>query len=108
MAKLVIVDADASFAEQVNHLLQPHGFRAVITGDGDAAVDMIKQEKPDLLLVSVELQKGSGFSLCNRVKRNAEMAQIPLVLTSAQATPEAFAQHQKLATRAEADRKSVV
>src|SRR3954467_13621432 len=102
MAKMVIVDADASFAESVNHLLQPHGFRAVGTPDGAAALELIKAERPDLLVVSVELGKGSGYSLCNRLKRLAEFSAVPLVLTSAQASPEAFAQHQTLATRADA------
>ena len=102
MSKMVIVDADASFAESINHLMQPHGFRAVVTGDGDAALDLIRGEKPDLVIVNVELTRGSGYSLCNRIKRNAELSSIPLILLSSQATPEAFAQHQSLATRADA------
>jgi chromosome segregation ATPase len=102
MSKVVIVDADASFTESVTELFTPLGLTPVVTADGDGALDLVKQQRPALLILSVELAKGSGFSLCNRLKRHADLGSIPIILLSAQASPEALAQHQKLPTHADA------
>src|SRR5688572_989863 len=43
----------------------------------------------------------SGYSICNKLKKDNDLKGIPLIITSKEATPETFAQHKKLKTRAE-------
>ena len=53
------------------------------------------------MVLCVELPGLSGYSWCNRLKKDGTLKSIPLVITSSEATPETFDQHRKLKTRAE-------
>ena len=53
-----------------------------------------------LIIVSVEPRK-VGYAVCNKLKRSTELAHIPLILTSAEETPQTFEQHKKLKSRAD-------
>ena len=53
-----------------------------------------------MIIVSVEPRK-VGYAVCNKLKRCAELQHIPLILTSAEETPQTFEQHKKLKSRAD-------
>jgi CheY-like chemotaxis protein len=102
MSKVLIVESEAALAKALSDAFQKKGTNCVTTGDGGDALNLARSEKPDLIILCVELPRGSGYSVCNKLKKDPELAAIPLVLTSAQATEETFEQHKKLRTRAEA------
>src|SRR6266849_509085 len=62
---------------------------------------MAKSESPDLIVVCVEAQPTNGYMLCTRLKKDEALKAIPVILTSANATPDSFEKHKKLKTRAE-------
>lgn len=102
MAKALIIDSEAPVAAALKDALAARGVDSIITADGTDGLDRVKSEKPDLIVLCVELSRGSGYSVCNKLKKDPDMAAIPLILTSSQATEETFEQHKKLRTRAEA------
>jgi CheY-like chemotaxis protein len=69
--------------------------------DGKEGLDVATRDRPDLIVLCVELPKMSGYSICNKLKKDNDLKGIPLIITSKEATPETFAQHKKLKTRAE-------
>src|SRR5205823_11487504 len=56
---------------------------------------------PQAIVLCVELPRMSGYSICAKLKKDAQLKSIPLIITSAEATPETFEHHKKLKTRAE-------
>jgi DNA-binding response OmpR family regulator/chromosome segregation ATPase len=98
---VLVVESDAAFAAQVKAAVEGLGLRAEILADGAMALTAAKNNPPALILLCVELPKMSGYSICNKLKKNPELKNIPLVITSAEATPDIFEQHKKLKTRAE-------
>ena len=62
---------------------------------------LAKTESPDLIVVCVEAQPTNGYMLCTRLKKDEQLKSIPVILTSANATPDSFEKHKKLKTRAE-------
>src|SRR5437870_4713698 len=81
--------------------LKGKGFAVKLLDDGKDGLDLAKSERPDLIVLCVELPKMSGYSICNKLKKDNDLKGIPLIITSKEATPETFAQHKKLKTRAE-------
>ena len=57
--------------------------------------------KPDLILLTIELPRMSGYSVCNRIKRDADLKDIPLIILSSESTDQTFEQHRRLGTRAQ-------
>jgi CheY-like chemotaxis protein len=99
--KILLIESDAPFARELSEALEEKGFEARITGDGKEGLDLIQVSRPDAIVLCVELPKMSGYSVCNKLKKDESLRAIPLVVISAEATPETFEQHRKLKTRAE-------
>ena len=98
---VAIIDPDTNVASSAEQTFTSAGFAAHVLGDGDV-VEFVRSTNPAVILLNVELQRGSGYSFCNRLKKQADLKGIPIILTSGQETPEAFAQHQRTATAADA------
>ncbi|MBK6847234.1 MAG: response regulator [Proteobacteria bacterium] len=110
MPRVLIVESDAAYAGELARELTtrlPQLYRTppieiTLARDGQAALDAATRQPPDLLLVCVELPTISGYSVCNKAKKNPLLKDTPLIIMSAEATPEIFEQHSKLRTPADA------
>lgn len=98
---ILLVENDTALARELQTALEAGGFGVRVTGDGKEALDLAFDLSPDCIVLCVELPRMSGYSVCNKLKKDDALRNIPLVITSAEATPETFEQHRKLRTRAE-------
>ncbi|HET8732222.1 MAG TPA: response regulator [Anaeromyxobacteraceae bacterium] len=98
---VLLIENDAAFARAMAQALEARGFGVRTSPDGKEGFELAKALRPDCVVLCVELPGLSGYSWCNRLKKDGELKAIPLVITSAEATPETFDQHRKLKTRAE-------
>ncbi|MFL5421450.1 MAG: response regulator [Myxococcales bacterium] len=102
MAKrILVIDSDESFANVLAGAIAKSGHTPLTATNSDQGLTLAKQENPDLIVVCVEAQPTNGYMLCTRLKKDDKLKSIPVVLTSANATPESFEKHKKLKTRAE-------
>jgi CheY-like chemotaxis protein len=74
---------------------------AQVVDDGNAGLNAAAAEKPDLILLSIELPRMNGFSVCNKLKKDPGLKDVPLIIMSSDSSDETFEQHRKLRTRAE-------
>ncbi len=102
MAKVLLIESDQALAASLTQQFRAAGVEVSLTDDGNEAIRLARDEQPKLIVLCVELSRGSGYSVCNKLKKDPALAAIPLILTSSQATDETFEQHKKLRTRAEA------
>jgi len=102
MSKTVLlIESDPKFAGDMSAALESRGFGVRTSSDGKEGVELARALRPDCVVLCVELPGLSGYSWCNRLKKDDALKAIPLVITSSEATPETFEQHRKLKTRAE-------
>jgi CheY-like chemotaxis protein len=99
--KILLIDSDEAFAQVLSHAITSRGFTATIATNSEQGLLMAKHESPDLIVVCVEAQPTNGYMLCTRLKKDDQLKGIPVILTSANATPDSFEKHKKLKTRAE-------
>jgi len=99
---ILLIENDAAFARDLTEALESAGFRVRVTGDGKEGLDLARDVAPAAIVLCVELPKMSGYSICNKLKKDEALKGIPLVLASAEATDETFELHRKLKTHAEA------
>jgi CheY-like chemotaxis protein len=98
---ILFIESDAPFARAMTAALEEKGFVVRLCADGKEGVDLARDLRPDAIVLCVELPKMSGYSVCNKLKKDDKLRSIPLVIISAEASPETFEQHKKLKTRAE-------
>ncbi len=98
---ITLIEAERDFANILKNELSAKGFSVDIFSNGDDGLDFIKKNPTDLIVLCVELPETSGYSICNKLKKDNKLKSIPLILISTEATPETFEQHKKLKTHAE-------
>lgn len=101
MGSVLIIDAEEDFAQQLASEVRSRGVEPTLTSDGKAGLDMAHINIPDAIVLCVELPRMSGYSICAKLKKDATLKGVPLIITSAEATQETFEHHKKLKTRAE-------
>ena len=100
-ARILFFESDPKFAGDVRSKLEARGATVDVVSDGNDGLTRAVADKPDLILLTIELPQMNGFLVCKRLKKNAETQAIPVVILSSEATEEIFEQHRKLRTRAE-------
>ena len=98
---ILLIENDAPFAEEMSGALEAMGYQVRVTGDGKEGLDLARDLRPDAIVLCVELPRLSGYSICNKLKKDDALRAIPLILTSSEATEEVFEDHRKLKVRAE-------
>ncbi|MCD6034409.1 MAG: divK [Rickettsiales bacterium] len=83
MAKIAIVEDNELNLKLFRDLLNAEGYSIVETPDGMVAYDLIKNEKPDLILMDIQLQGRSGFEVIRDVKADESLKHIPIIAVTA-------------------------
>jgi len=86
MPSILIVDDDPVIRNLLNQILeefQESGVRILSAENGEAAMEIIKEAKPDIIFLDVMMPKMNGFEVCDMVKRNPETKDICIVMFTA-------------------------
>lgn len=86
VAKILLVDDDTVFIEATKTVLESK-YKVIIAYDGDAGLKKAQEEKPDLILLDIIMPTKDGFHVCQQLKENKTLAQIPIIILTS------FAQH---------------
>ena len=83
MSKIMIVDDEQDIMELLSYNLEKEGFSTVKAYDGEAALGMVRSEKPDLMILDLMLPKMNGLDVCKAIRRNPETANLPIIMLTA-------------------------
>ena len=86
--KILIVEDNELNLKLFRDLLEAHSFQTVQTRDGNAVVAMVSAERPDLILMDIQLPEISGLELIQQLKRNSKLKKIPIIAVTAYAMRE--------------------
>lgn len=81
--KILIVEDNELNMKLFNDLLEAHGYRTVTTRDGTTAVDLAIEEKPDLILMDIQLPEVSGLDITRQIKDNDDLKHVPIIAVTA-------------------------
>ena len=89
LAKIRIVEDDATIRALLEMALMGAGYSDVASSArGDEGLEMIRREKPDLVLLDVMLPGLDGFSIARRVRESSDLAATRIVMLTARTAPE--------------------
>jgi two-component system cell cycle response regulator len=80
---VLIADDNPQILELLEAYLDPLGVRVVLAADGEAALEAVQREKPDLVLLDIMMPKRSGFEVCRRLKSDEAYRSIPILMVTA-------------------------
>lgn len=80
--KIIIVGDDALLSKTMNIYLSKRGYDVSVFYNGDEAVRRFFEEKPDLLILDIELPDCDGWSLAITLERSEWATNVPLIIIS--------------------------
>ncbi len=84
--KILLAEDDTNILTiAVLSLTRVGGHQVITAKDGKEALEMIKKEKPDLILLDVMMPVMNGFDACKQLKSNAATKDIPIIFLTARA-----------------------
>lgn len=82
MARIIVVEDDSHISRVICLWLQRNGHQTLTAEDGRKALELIRQDQPDLLLTDVNLPQMDGLELLQTVRDEGLMESPAIVLTS--------------------------
>ena len=86
--RILIADDTPANVEILEMRLAAHGYEIFTAGDGEEALGIIGEERPDLILLDILMPKTDGIEVCRRVKTDDTLPFIPIILVTAKSGPE--------------------
>ena len=80
---ILVVDDNQQNLELLQAYLEDVDCTTVPAHDGLQALDIVRKDPPDLILLDVMMTKMSGFEVCKRIKDDPKTADIPIIMVTA-------------------------
>ncbi len=84
MAKSILIVEDNDLNMKLfDDLLQAHGYKTIQAMDGQNAVQLARQHRPDLILMDIQLPEVSGLEVTKTLKADGDLKSIPVIAVTA-------------------------
>lgn len=78
--KILVIDDEENICELVTLYFEKAGYEVVCTGDGPDGVEMVRSQKPDLVILDLMLPGVDGLDICKEIRKTSN---VPLIMLSA-------------------------
>ena len=83
--KVLVVDDEEDITALVAYHLEREGFRVLQAHDGLQALELVRRERPSLLVLDLMLPHLSGLDVCRRLRKEPDTARLPILMLTAKA-----------------------
>jgi len=82
-AKLLVVDDTPRNVKLLADILTVKGYQVITASSGPDALRLIDAERPDLVLLDIQMPEMSGYEVCVKIRENLETSLLPVVMVTA-------------------------
>ena len=80
--KILIVDDEVDIVTFLSAVLEEHGYTSLSAKDGVEGLEILRKEKPDLVLLDLMMPKKSGITMFQELRKDPTMRDIPVVIVT--------------------------
>jgi putative two-component system response regulator len=80
---VLIVDDEESGRQTLESILEGEGYNLIMAENGPQAIDKAKMFLPDVILLDVMMPGMTGFEVCERIRNDPPVAEIPIIILTA-------------------------
>lgn len=81
--RILIVDDDPQAVEILTRMLEREGYECISAASGPAALQLLRTQGVDVILLDVMMPEMDGLQVCERLRQDSELRQIPVILLTA-------------------------
>ena len=85
--KILIIEDEEIMVDLLQRKLSQENYEVFVARDGKEGLEMIRQVKPDLILLDIVMPQMSGFEVMEEIKKDSEIADIPVIVVSNSGQP---------------------
>ena len=85
---ILIIEDDDAQSLALSHRLEKQGFATAAVADGQAGIDFVRRERPDLIVLDLCLPDVDGFQVCEELADDPDTCHIPIIMLSAMERPD--------------------
>ncbi|MGI9296107.1 MAG: response regulator, partial [Pseudomonadales bacterium] len=63
-----------------SRFLERQGMDVIVARDGVEAMSMLQDERPDLMLLDIEMPRMDGFEVANQIRHHSELSELPIIM----------------------------
>ena len=78
--KILVVDDDINICELLRLYIEKEDFQVIIANDGNEAVKLFEQERPDFVMLDIMLPGLDGWGVCREIRK---VSQCPIIMLTA-------------------------
>ena len=86
--QILIVEDSPTQAERLRRLIQSKSYQVRVASNGQLALALIREHKPDLVLSDIIMPEMNGYELCRAIKADARLCDVPVILVTALNDPK--------------------
>jgi len=79
MSKILIVDDEEEARSVLREILKREGYEVFQAANGEEAIRIVKDNRPDVILLDIRMPVMDGFEVCKRLKEKEETKAIPII-----------------------------
>ena len=83
--RILVVEDQEDNRRIIRDLLMSAGYELIEAADGEAGVRLAETERPDLILMDIQLPVLDGYEATRRIKQNPELRHIPIIVVTSYA-----------------------
>ena len=80
--KILVVDDEPNIVQSLAFVFNREGFDVATAGDGVQAMSMIRDSKPNLLILDIMMPNKNGYEVCQEIKSGPKLQDIQVVMLS--------------------------
>ncbi|OIP62724.1 MAG: hypothetical protein CO150_08220 [Nitrospirae bacterium CG_4_9_14_3_um_filter_53_35] len=86
--KIMIVDDEFFISRSLAFMLEKEGYECITANDGDEALKLVAQEKPDMMFLDINMPNKNGYEVCAEIKKNPATQDIVVIMLTAKGQVE--------------------
>jgi twitching motility two-component system response regulator PilH len=83
VARILVVDDEPDIVRVVVKIMEARGHSVTTAKDGAEAIDRVKADPPDVVILDLNLPKLDGYEVCKRIKTDPATQHVPVVMMTA-------------------------
>lgn len=84
--KILIVDDEEHIVELIKFNLENVDYQVITSYDGESAIDLVKKESPDLVILDLMLPGMNGIDVCREIKEDKETSNTAIIMLTARSS----------------------
>ncbi|MBI2639531.1 MAG: response regulator [Candidatus Sungbacteria bacterium] len=99
MSKILIVEDEKNLLNALKIKLEREGYEVITASDGETALNSIREDRPDAILLDVVLPKKTGLEILEEMQNDPKFGSIPVIIISNSGRPIEIEQVKKLGVK---------